>query len=205
MTPEQLSDAAGIAPGLAVVWAGPLTDAMRAYQITTPLRQAAFIGQLAHESLGFTRLEENLAYSASRLREIWPAKFPTDEAALAYAYEPEKIANYVYALRYGNGGVDSGDGWRFRGRGPIMLTFRDNYLEASFEILGTDRLVRFPEHVAESPLVGAAVSARFWFVKGCNELADARDYEGITRRINGGTIGLRDRLVRTQMALEAFA
>lgn len=208
LTPDRLARAAGIPLDVAAAWAPPLSAAMAAYAIAGPRRQAAFIAQLAHESAGFTRLEENLNYSASRLMQVWPTRFPTADKALLYAHNPEKLANHVYANRMGNGDEASGDGWRFRGRGPIQLTGRTNYAEASADLFGSvgmpDRLVEIPDSVLD-PWVGAAVAARFWYVRKLNDLADIEDWEQITRRINGGLHGLEDRLARTETAIEAFA
>ena len=205
MTPETLAAAANISKQLSEEWAEPLTMAMEHYAINTPVRQAAFIGQIAHESAGFTMLVEDLNYSATRLMQVWPKRFSSVQLATLYAHNPEKLANFVYADRLGNGDEKSGDGWKFRGRSPIMLTGRSNYEEASRDLFGTDRIVQFPDHVAESPFVGATVSARFWYSRGLNDYADRQDFEGITRRINGGLIGLDDRLARIDTAMEALA
>lgn len=205
LSPDRLARAAGIPLPVATVWADPLATAMAAYAIVGPQRQAAFLAQLAHESAGFTRLEENLNYSASRLMQVWPSRFGTVDKAVLYAHNPEKLANHVYANRMGNGDEASGDGWKFRGRGPIQLTGRDNYRDASIDLFSSvgmpDRLLQFPDHVAQDPLVGATVAARFWYVRGLNDLADMGDYETISKRINGGTHGLDDRIARTELAL----
>ena len=129
----------------------------------------------------------------------------SSELASQYAHDPERLGNFVYANRFGNGDAASGDGYRFRGRGPLMLTFRDNYRDASMAILHNERLVEYPDHVCWDNLTGASVAARYWYVKGCNDLADQMDWEEISRRVNGGKIGIQDRIARIEHALEAFA
>ena len=165
----------------------------------------AFLAQCAHETTSFTQLTENLNYSVSGLMKMWKSRFPTVEIAIQYAHNPEKIANFVYPSRYGNGDRESGDGWTFRGRGPLMLTFKDNYREASLDLFKNERLLEFPDHVALSMECGSAVAARYWYSRKCNDLADRRDFVGITKAISGGETNLDDRLARTDTALEAFA
>jgi putative chitinase len=115
---EDLSSAVGCSIETAGQWVGPLNEAMDAFAIWTRERQAGFLGQIAHESNGLRRLEEDLNYTATRLRTVWPNRFPTDEIAMLYAHNPQKLGSYVYANRFGNGDEASGDGYRFRGRGP---------------------------------------------------------------------------------------
>lgn len=159
--------------------------------LTTPLRRAHFMAQLAHETGGFKRLVENLNYSAEALQRTWPSRFDA-AMAKAYARQPERIANRVYGGRLGNGPEASGDGWRYRGRGFIQLTGRDNYARYSHLVFGDDRLVRDPSQAAE-PAVAMRIALAYWDANGLNTLADKDDLEGITRRINGGLIGLADR------------
>lgn len=159
------------------------------FGLDTPLRRAHFMAQLAHESAGFTRLVENLNYSAEALLRTWPSRF-TPESAKACARQPEKIANTVYAGRLGND--QPGDGWRYRGRGPLMLTGKANYAHFSERLYGDDRLVRDPHQAAE-PVVGMQIAAAYWQEKGLNSLADRDELEAITRRVNGGLIGLESR------------
>ena len=161
------------------------------YGIDTPLRRAHFLAQLAHESGGFTRLVENLNYSADGLRRTWPARFDAATAA-EYARKPERIANKVYADRLGNGDEASGDGWRFRGRGYIQLTGRANYADYSHKLFGDYRLVKSPE-LAADPKVAIQLAGEYWKAKGLNALADKGDLNGITRKINGGLIGIEGR------------
>jgi putative chitinase len=167
-----------------------LQSAITEFDITTRLREAAFIAQIAHESTGLTRFVENLNYSAKRLRQVFPKRFPTDAAANAVANQPEKIGSLIYANRLGNGDVASGDGFRYRGRGAIQLTGRSNY-RVFGGMLGLD-LEGDPDQAA-TPEVAFRTAAAFWKKNGCNELADREDFVGITRRINGGTIGLPER------------
>ncbi len=205
LTVEELSKALGCSVETADAWAGPFNEVMQAFAIWTPERQAGFLGQVAHETRKMRRLEEDLDYSAGRLMDVWPARFPTSEIASMYAHDPERLGNMVYANRYGNGDQASGDGYNFRGRGPLMLTFRGNYAEASYALLGNDRLIEFPDHVLLDNLTGATVAARYWYTRGCNDLADHRNWREVTRKINGGTIGLEERIALTESAMEVLA
>ncbi len=161
------------------------------YEINTPLRMAHFLAQTSHESGGFRLLEENLNYSADGLNKIFPKYFKNaGRDAQAYHRQPEKIANVVYSSRMGNGPESSGDGWKFRGRGLIQLTGRSNYTSFAETLeMGLDEAVEYlktPEGAIES-------AAWFWANNGCNELADTDDVAKVTKRVNGGTIGLADR------------
>jgi putative chitinase len=146
-------------------------------------------------------LEENLNYSAERLVAVWPSRFPTKAAAEPYARQPDKLANKVYANRLGNGNEASGDGWRYRGRGPIQLTGKANYEKCGAGI-GED-LVRFP-CLLLTPSVGLASAGWFWHTRGCNRLADEDDHRAITRIINGGQLGLDDRIMLVNRVREAI-
>lgn len=161
------------------------------YGLDTKLRKAHFLAQLAHESGGFTRLVENLNYSADGLRRTWPSRFDAKKAAEC-ARKPELIANTVYADRLGNGDEASGDGWRFRGRGYIQLTGRANYMDFSHRLFGDYRLVTNPD-LAADPAVAIQLAAEYWKVKDLNALADKDDLNAITRKINGGLIGIEGR------------
>jgi len=194
MTHDQLR-ALGIDPK----WEEPLQAAFIKYDINTPKRQAAFIGQCAHESSNFTKLEENLNYSPERLIKVWPSRFPDLVAANKYAHNPQALANKVYAGRLGNN--QEGDGWKYHGRGLIQLTGRENY-ERCGSSLGVD-LISNPNWLLD--LKYAALSAGwFWNKKGLNELADQQEHGQITKRINGGTLGLDGRLQKTTKALAAL-
>jgi putative chitinase len=174
-------------------WHHALEQLFPDYDINTPKRMAAFIAQCSHESGGFMVLKENLNYKAASLRKIFPKYFPTDEIAQKYASKPNKqeaIANRIYANRMGNGDEDSGDGYRYCGRGLIQLTGKSNYqaFADSLEMKVED----VPEYLAT--FEGAAQSACwFWETNGLNKYADAGDILTLTKRINGGTIGLEDR------------
>jgi len=160
------------------------------YEINTPKRIAAFMAQCGHESGGFVFLSENLNYSAQGLMRVFPKYFPDQATANAYARNPEKIANRVYANRMGNGDEASGQGFKFRGRGLIQVTGKDNYFWFASSLNIT------PEEAAEymQTFEGAAQSACwYWENASLNKLADAGDILTMTKRINGGTIGLADR------------
>lgn len=166
-----------------------LTKAMAEFNISTPHEKSAFIAQTAHESLGFSVFVENLNYSADALRRVWPTRF-TAETALLYARKPEKIANKVYSGRNGNGTEASGDGWKYRGRGIIQITFKNNY-RACGTALGLN-LVANPE-LLETPLHAFRSGAWYWNSRNLNPLANTGDFIAITRAINGGINGLTDR------------
>ena len=178
-----------------------LDAAMRRFEIDTPSRMAAFTAQLAHESGQLQRWTENLNYRWERLRQVFPKYFTSDAQARAFDRKPELIANRVYAGRMGNGPEASGDGWRYRGRGPIQLTGRDNY-RACGSAIGVD-LVADPELLA-TPGPGCLAAAWFWTRNGLNALADAGDFVTITRRINGGLNGLAERRVFWEQAKTVF-
>jgi len=180
-------------------WHHALEQLFSDYDINTPKRMAAFIAQCSHESGGFTTLKENLNYKPATLRKIFPKYFPTDELANQYCSKPNKqeaIANRVYASRMGNGDESSGDPARWIGRGLIQLTGRSNYqaFADSIEVGGR------PLHIDDVPeylqtFEGAAQSACwFWETNDLNKYSDAGDIVGLTKRINGGVIGLQDRI-----------
>ena len=165
------------------------------FEVNTVQRAAAFIAQCAHESMDFTVTHENLNYRAETLRKVFPKYFPTDEIAQQYASQPNKaelIANRVYGGRMGNGPEESGDGFRFRGRGIVQLTGHDNYKACSMAVFGDDRLLHSPDWLEskEGCVVGACW---FWNSRNLNAWADADDIKQITKLINGGYIGLEER------------
>jgi len=180
-------------------WLEPLTAAFNRFDISTPERQAAFIGQCAHESGNFKTLQENLNYSAKGLNATWPSRFPSEEAAQPFHRNPEKIANKVYSGRMGN--TEEGDGWKYRGRGLIQLTGKDNYRLAS-DALGVD-FVANPDLVLTREYA-ALTAAWYWNKRGLNKEADAKDFTGMTKKINGGTIGLADRVAHINTALNVL-
>lgn len=190
--------AAGVKPDAAVDWLRPIQSACERFEINTPLRIAAFLAQCAHESGGFTRLVENLNYSAEALMRVWPKRFPTMEIAMRYHRQPEKIANSVYASRMGNGPEASGEGWKYRGRGLKQLTGKTNYA-ACGHALGVD-LVANPDLLL-NPEFAALSAGWFWKTNHCSSLAEAREFELLTKRINGGLIGLSDRHARYERVL----
>lgn len=169
----------------------PLNEAFLRYEINTPLRQAHFIAQIAHESGSFRYREENLNYSAEALKRVFGKYFRDPGMAELYARSPEKIANRVYANRLGNGPEPSGDGWKFRGRGLIQLTGKSNYTAYS-EDCNID-LIENPDMVSD--YLCTDVAGWFWDSRNLNPLADSDDIEKITRKINGGLNGLEDRKV----------
>jgi putative chitinase len=185
-------------------WHHALEQLFPDYDINTPKRMAAFIAQCAHESGGFMILKENLNYKAATLRKIFPKYFPNDQIAQEYASKPNKqvaIASRVYANRMGNGDEASQEGWKFCGRGLIQLTGRSNYqaFADSLEMSIDD----VPEYLAT--FEGAAQSACwFWETNKLNQWADAGDILTLTKRINGGTIGLEDRKKHYEHALHVL-
>lgn len=182
---------------------GALNQAMIRWDITTNSRIAAFLAQAAHESAELTQLEENLNYSAEALLRVWPSRFTPDQAA-ACARKPESIANRVYSNRLGNGPPESGDGWRYRGRGIFQLTGRANYSTCSIAIAGdVDTLILNPELLA-TPEYACESAGWFWSSRGLSELADRGGFEDITRRINGGLNGYQDRCAYLNRAVEVL-
>jgi putative chitinase len=192
MTSEQLT-----ALGIDSKWEIPLNQAFVKYDINTSQRQAAFIGQCAHESANFKTLEENLNYKPEALMRVWPSRFPDLPTAMKYAHNQEAIANKVYGGRMGNGVEETGDGWKYHGRGLIQLTGKENYANCGsgigVDLLNNPNLLNTPQYAAMS-------AAWFWNKKGLNALADAGDYETMTKRINGGLIGLDDRKAKIAKA-----
>lgn len=185
-------------------WHNALAQLLPEYEINTAQRIAAFVAQCAHESGGFTALKENLNYKAVTLRKIFPKYFTTDAMAQEYASMPNKqqaIANLVYANRMGNGGPETGDGYRYCGRGLIQLTGKDNYswFAASLNI-SVEEAAEYLE-----TFEGAAQSACwFWETNNLNQWADRGDILTLTKRINGGTIGLDDRIKHYNHALHVL-
>lgn len=195
--------AAGICPSLARSFETPLQEACALYEINTPLRQAAFIAQCGHESLGFSHLEENLWYSrAETIRSMWPSRVINLAVAQSLVGQPQELANTVYAGRYGNGDKLSGDGWAFIGRGLIQVTFRDTYRECGVA-LGRP-YEDFPALLAKPD--GACRSAAwYWASRHLNALADTGSVESVTRVINPAMVGIDDRRRRYAAATVAFA
>lgn len=189
-------------------WLAPLNAAMRASAIDTPARQAAFLAQVLVESDGLRAKEEGLNYRAERLRAVWPSRFRDDADVDRCAHHPEALANHVYANRMGNGDQASGDGWRYRGRGLIQLTGRDNYTRfaraSGLDAVGQPDLLLTPDGAARS-------AAWFWQDHKLNELADqtggadgASRFDQISQRVNGGSLGIDERRAGWLTARRAF-
>jgi putative chitinase len=178
-------------------WVDALNATFARFNISTPIQQASFIGQCCHESGNFRLLEENLNYKPATLMRIWPSRFKTMEDCLNCA-GPRGLANKVYANRMGNRDERSGDGYRFRGRGCIQLTGHANYFHAG-QACGVD-FVMEPDLVA-TPMYAAMTAGWFWDTHKLNDFANRKDYVGMTKKINGGTIGLQDRIAHIEQAL----
>jgi putative chitinase len=210
--------AAGVKQATAEKWILAVSAACREFEIDTPQRIAGFLSQCAHESGGFERLQENLNYSAEGMAGIWPKRFAVlgpdgkpvkkdgknqpNKFALALHRKPEAIANVVYSGRMGNGPIESGEGWKYRGRGLKQLTGKDNHRACS-KGLGVD-LVESPDLLLE-PTYAARSAAWFWAANKCNNFADAGDIEGLTKKINGGLIGIDDRKKRYAGAMSSLS
>ena len=185
--------------GIDPKWEEPLQAAFDKYDINNARRQAAFIGQCAHESGNFKTLQENLNYSTEGLMKTWPSRFPTKEIADQYARQPAKIAGKVYNGRMGN--TSEEEAAKYFGRGLIQLTGKDNY-ERCGSSIGVD-LVGNPDLLTD-PKYAALSAGWFWNKHGLNELADAQEHGIITKRINGGTLGLDDRILKTTKVLSVL-
>ena len=185
--------------GIGAEWSEPLTTTFVKFGMVSPKEQACFIAQCSHESNHFKVLEENLNYRAETLQKLFGHKFKPEEIP-AYARNPERIANRIYASRMGNRDESSGDGFRFRGRGLVQLTGHDNYWHCG-QALGVD-LVMQPELVRQ-PLHAALSAGWFWQTHKCGTLVD--NPEQMCRRINGGLIGLDDRIKQTQLAVAVLS
>jgi len=197
LTEEQLAE---LIPGNPYIshWYEALEQCLPDYDINTPQRVAGFLAQCAHESGGFRALKENLNYRAATLRKVFPKYFPNDQIAAQYAGKQEMIANKVYANRMGNGDEHSGDGFRYCGRGLIQLTGKNNYQLFADSI--ETPIEDIPAYLAT--FEGAVQSACwFWESNNLNQWADKGDILTMTKRINGGTIGLEDRVNHYNHAL----
>jgi putative chitinase len=198
-TPDQLAQ---IIPNNPYVteWYDALSRILPDYEINTIPRVAAFLAQCAHESANFTALKENLNYTAASLTRTWPSRFPPDIAE-KYAHNQEMIANRAYCDRMGNGSESSGDGWRYAGKGLIQLTGKDNYTRFSESI--ETPVEQLPEYLGT--FEGAVQSACwFWETNNLNQYADSGDILNMTKRINGGTLGLEERTKNYQHAVQVL-
>jgi putative chitinase len=188
-----------LALGIDGKWLEPLLETFEKYDISTPKRQACFIGQAMHESGGFKNLVENLNYSAQGLMRTWASRFPDIDTADKYAHNAEKIANKVYSGRMGN--TEDGDGFAYRGRGIFQLTGKENYKNCS-DGIGVD-LIANPELLQE-PRCASLSAGWYWNKRNLNQYADLSpmDIETMTKKINGGTIGLDDRKAKINKVLD---
>ena len=182
-------------------WHDALVEVLPQYEINTVGRVAAFMAQTAHESGGYTLLQENLNYGAQGLRNIFGKYFADEVTAKLYERQPEKIANRVYSNRMGNGTEASGDGWKYRGRGLIQLTGRANYTQCSKDMFDDTTLVDNPDILLD-PMYAIHSACWFWNKNGLNAYADSQDIKTMTKRINGGDIGLADRINHYNHAIE---
>lgn len=174
-------------------WTDALISALVRYEINTIRRCEHFLAQMMAESRLDPTIEENLSYSSQRMMEVWPSRFRNVRATLPFTFNPEALANHVYANRLGNGNAASGDGWRYRGRGLIQLTGRANYRTFG-ELIGVD-LVTHPE-LAGMAEYSFLIAAAYWHQQKLNSLADGDNLDGITQRINGS---IRDRVRRIRL------
>jgi putative chitinase len=199
MSPQLLSDATGCGLLRASNYAPHIDAAMARWGVSTPLRRAAFLGQIAHESSALTQLEESLTYTAARLTQVWPTRFKSLSDAQPFANNPAALAEKVYGGRMGND--IPGDAFKYRGRGLKQVTGKENYLRymmaAGADVIVNPDLLLQPQFAADS-------AGWFWSSNSCNALADARDWTGLTRRINGGTVGLSERFLRIARAMKAL-
>lgn len=202
MTPAQLLRIMPLAGKQADLFAPYLAPAMTRYQIVGAPRQASFLSQIGVESGQLKHLSENLSYSAERMMQIWPGRFPTLASTNGYDRNPVALANKVYGNRMGNGPESSGDGWKYRGRGLIQLTGKNNYDRCGAAI-GIN-LVDNPQSL-ESPALAVMSAAWFWYANGCNELADKGDQALVTKRVNGGHHGLAERLAMFNVAMKVLS
>lgn len=177
-------------------WFKAIYDILPLYNINTPERVAGFLAQTCHESLDYTVMQENLYYSAQGLRKTFPRHFSSVAAARSYAKKPQMIANKVYANRMGNGSPSSGDGYKFRGRGPIQCTGKSNYTDCSKFLFKDLRLVQNPDLILSDKKIAIMSACWFWSKNNLNRFCDKKDIVGMTKKINGGTNGLPDRKVR---------
>lgn len=182
-------------------WCELFDQLLPQYDITTPERIAAFLSQCAVETGGWTKFEENLNYSADRMMQVWPRIFTPDLAAKCHR-NPEMVANYAYANRMGNGGPGSGDGWKYRGRGPIHLTGKNNYESFAIQTFADPSVIMDdPDVVAHDKQIALQSALWFWDINKLNSLADATDISKLSRKVNGGTNGLDMRIAMFDQVL----
>jgi putative chitinase len=208
MTPEQLVRC-DVTQSRSQVWAPVLTEAAVRFRIETSQQQAHWLAQILHESARLTTFAENLNYSVEGLLKTFGRRLTPQLASKLGRIDGKQradqvgIANTVYANRHGNGRPESGDGWRYRGQGPIQLTFKDNYRDAANDL--NLNLLENPGQLAKEPLSGALVAAWYWSKRGLNFQADVGNVIAITVAINGGYRGLDERIALTEQCLQALA
>ncbi len=192
---QQFADCIGSTMMNATLWHSHFVKAMAEFNILDGMETASFLAQTGHESESFKKFEENLNYSAKRLTEVWKRRFPTIASATPYANNSEKLANLVYGSRFGNGAEASGDGWMYRGRGPIQITFADNYRACGKSL--NLALIEQPDLLLGIS-AGARSAAWYWSSHGCK--STCAELVTTTRKINGGEAGLDDRQKRFRHA-----
>jgi putative chitinase len=184
-------------------WVTAMESVLPSYDINTPQRVAAFLAQCGHESGGWTKFEEGLNYSAERLVVVFKKYFPTANSAIPYHRKPEMIANRVYAGRMGNGSPESGDGYKYRGRGPIQLTGKSNYTSfAKAMVDDWQTIIDNPDLVSQDKEIALKSAIWFWNTNKLNQYADVGDIKTMTRIINGGYNGLEDRIHHYEDAIK---
>lgn len=183
-------------------WAQALSAVLPEYGIESPVEIAAFLSQVGHESASLNTLQENLNYGVNGLMTTFKKYFANEAVAQEYARKPEKIANRVYAGRMGNGSEESGDGWKYRGRGILQVTGKNNYAACSQKLFGDDRLLDNPDLLLEPE---HAVASALWYWDSRNIKQHSEDVVQVTKMVNGGTIGLSDRQEIYNRALETLA
>ena len=199
VTADQLHAIMPNAGELANIYVGPLNDAMTAHGIVTKAQRAAFLAQISVESGQLHDTEERLNYSAHRISQVWPNLLPTDAKAAPYAHNPEALSDHVYAIRNGNGDEESGDGFRFRGRGLMQVTGRDNYRASGFE--------NNPDAMAE-PKNAASSAATWWQGSGMDDRTtnplNRAQFDAVTRTVNPRGLGSQERWDTYERALDAL-
>jgi putative chitinase len=185
-------------------WYEAMVVQLPQFEVTTAKRVAAFVAQCAHESADFTTLQENLNYSADALNKLFAKYFVNaGRDSAPYHRKPEMIANIIYANRMGNGDTASGDGYKFRGRGPIQLTGKDNYKKFATDFFeDPETVINDPDLVTDDIPTSLYSALWFWNKNNLNKYADASDIKGMTKVINGGYIGLEDRIKHYNHAIE---
>jgi putative chitinase len=185
------------------LWYNAMVEYLPKFDIITPARVAGFVAQCQHESADFTALQENLNYGAKGLMNIFKKYYPDEALAKSHERKPELIANRVYSSRMGNGPEASGDGWKYRGRGILQLTGRSNYTQCSRDLFGDDTLANDPD-LLRTPEYAILSACWFWHKNGLNSICDKGDIVLLSKKINGGTIGLEDRIKHWNIALDQF-